>query len=203
MALGERHYLLVVPDFSVSTRQVFSDPALKRDSGLLGIEEATAGGGRNDCEPVVMGIRPHYAEIMRELRRWGQPKLTGTGSGIFVQMPDAGSAINAATELKCRYNVRAVRGVDSSPLHQMLDSDLPGSKHDKSEHGSRYSLELAMADCEIQIAVLRVYSQGIYGDVNKNDWFDQYEYLSAKYHAKLVFLQNFARKITTSGLSLH
>ena len=74
-------------------------------------------------------------------------------------------------------------------LHHMLDSDLPGSKHDKTEHGSRYSLELAMADCEIQIAVLRAFSQGIYGDANKNDWFDQYVYLSEKYHAKLV-IQN-------------
>ena len=74
-------------------------------------------------------------------------------------------------------------------VHHMLDSDLPGSKHDKSEHGTRYSLELAMADCEIQIAMLRAYSQGIYADVNKNDWFDQYVYLSDKYHAKLV-IQN-------------
>ena len=74
-------------------------------------------------------------------------------------------------------------------LHHMLDSDLPGSKHDKTEHGTRYSLELAMADCEIQIAVLRAYSQEIYADVNKNDWFEQYVYLSDKYHAKLV-IQN-------------
>ncbi len=74
-------------------------------------------------------------------------------------------------------------------VHHMLDSDLPGSKHDKTEHGTRYSLELAMADCEIQIAVLRSYSQEIYADVNKNDWFDQYVYLSDKYHADLV-IQN-------------
>jgi 4-diphosphocytidyl-2-C-methyl-D-erythritol kinase len=128
VALGERHYLLVVPDFAVSTRQVFSDPALKRDSGLLGIEEATAGGGRNDCEPVVMGIRPHYADVMRELRQWGEPKMTGTGSGIFLRMRDEESAINAASDLKCRYNVRAVRGVDLSPLHAMLDSGMPGGQ---------------------------------------------------------------------------
>ena len=74
-------------------------------------------------------------------------------------------------------------------MHLLLDSDLPGSKHDKTEQGTRYSLELAMADCEIQIAVLRAYSGGIYADVNKNDWFDQYVYLSDKYHAELV-IQN-------------
>jgi hypothetical protein len=71
-------------------------------------------------------------------------------------------------------------------MHHMLDSDLPGSKKAKTEHGSRYSLELAMADCEIQIAVLRAYGQGIYGDANKHDWFDQYAYLSDRYHAKLL-----------------
>jgi 4-diphosphocytidyl-2C-methyl-D-erythritol kinase len=64
---------------------------------------------------------------MQEVGQWGEPRMTGTGSGIFVRMADADSAIKAATELKCRYNVRAVRGVDISPLHEMLDSGKKGS----------------------------------------------------------------------------
>ena len=71
-------------------------------------------------------------------------------------------------------------------LHHMLDSDLQNDKPDKAVNGSQTSLERALADCEIQIAILRTYSKGKYGDENKNDWFDQYEYLSDNYHAKLM-----------------
>jgi hypothetical protein len=68
-------------------------------------------------------------------------------------------------------------------LHHLLDeSDEQSSKPDNAQN----SLERALADCKIQIAVLQAYIHGKYGDANKNDWFDQYEYLSDRYHASLM-----------------
>ena len=68
-------------------------------------------------------------------------------------------------------------------LHHLLDeSDEQNNKPDNAQT----SLERALADCKIQIAILQAYTQGKYGDANKNDWFDQYEYLSDRYHAALM-----------------
>ena len=120
--LGERHYVLVFPDFMVATGEIFSDPDLPRDSSVLSLDQVLAGVGVNDCERVVSGRFPEFGRLMNELAMFGEPAMTGTGSCIFIRMQDKKSAISTARQIKCRYNVAAVRGVDRSPLHQMLDS---------------------------------------------------------------------------------
>ncbi len=121
VSLGVRHYVLVFPDFPVSTRAVFSDSMLARDSEPVSLPEALAGAGRNDCEAVVRKRFPALARMLEALEEWGQPMMTGTGSGIFIPMRDEKSAKSAAKQMKTLYNVRAVRGVDRSPLHERLD----------------------------------------------------------------------------------
>jgi 4-diphosphocytidyl-2-C-methyl-D-erythritol kinase len=120
--LGEQNYLLVFPGFSVSTAEVFSDAALPRNSSRISLSEALAGTGRNDCEVVIKERFPVFKQMLKELGKWGPARMTGTGSTIFISMPDEISANSAAQEIKCRYNVRAVRGLDRSPLHELLDS---------------------------------------------------------------------------------
>jgi 4-diphosphocytidyl-2-C-methyl-D-erythritol kinase len=120
--LGEQNYLLVFPGFSVSTAEVFSDAALPRNSSRISLSEALAGTGRNDCEVVIKERFPVFNQMLKELGKWGPARMTGTGSTIFISMPDEISANSAAQEIKCRYNVRAVRGLDRSPLHELLES---------------------------------------------------------------------------------
>ena len=120
--LGRRHYLLVFPGIEIGTREIFTDPDLVRDSQALSAEAALAGEGRNDCEAVVRKRFPAMAEALDTLRKWGQPRMTGTGSGIFLEMDTEKQAHAAAHQLKTLYNVRAVTGVDRSPLHDRLDA---------------------------------------------------------------------------------
>ena len=120
--LGERHYLLIIPDFTIATREVFADPDLPRNSRTLSLEQALSGTGGNDCESVVMNRYPAFADMLHDLRKLGDARMTGTGSAIFIPMSDKKSAKSAAEKIKCRYNVRAVCGVDQSPLHELLQS---------------------------------------------------------------------------------
>jgi hypothetical protein len=78
------------------------------------------------------------------------------------------------------------RKVSAEYLRHMLQSN---SNHDKDAEKSRErdkSLEHALADCEIQITILRAYIHGKYDDEIKNDWLDQYARISDSYHAKLM-----------------
>jgi 4-diphosphocytidyl-2-C-methyl-D-erythritol kinase len=120
--LGDRYYLLVFPGFSISTGDVFMHPDLPRKSSKISLAEALAGAGRNDCEAVVKKQFPHLEQMLNDLEQWGVVRMTGTGSTLFISMPDEKSAKSTAQAMKCRYNVRAVRGVDRSPLHELLDS---------------------------------------------------------------------------------
>ena len=120
--IGSRHYLLVFNSRSISTAEVFSHPYLCRNSAVIDFDQALAGIGVNDCESVVRLIYPEFENLFVDLEKWGKPRMTGTGSCIFLQMCDKKAAIKAADEIKSRYNVGVVRGLDRSPLHQVLRS---------------------------------------------------------------------------------
>jgi 4-diphosphocytidyl-2-C-methyl-D-erythritol kinase len=120
--LGERYYLLVFPGFSISTKDIFMHPDLPRKSSRISLTEALEGAGRNDCELVVQQQFPELKQMLKELEQWGAARMTGTGSTLFIGMPDEKTAKSTAQAIKCRYNVRAVRGVDRSPLQELLDS---------------------------------------------------------------------------------
>lgn len=120
VTLGTRHYVLVFPGISIATPAIFTDPALKRDSVQLGLDEVLAGKGRNDCEAVVKQRFPAMLAAFEKLSYWGRPVMTGTGSGLFLEAENEASAKRAAQAIKNLYNSRAVRGVDCSPVHEKL-----------------------------------------------------------------------------------
>ena len=116
VSLGERYYVLIFPDFSISTTAVFQHPSLTRDSTPLDISQVGLQAGRNDCEAAAVMMYPELEHIIEDLRSMGEPHMSGTGSTVFLSFNDKKAAISAACELKCRYNVRAVGGVDRSRL---------------------------------------------------------------------------------------
>jgi 4-diphosphocytidyl-2-C-methyl-D-erythritol kinase len=122
VALGRRYYVLIFPDFSISTAEVFAHPQLTRDSMPVDMSSTSLTAGRNDCEPAVFEMYPELKNIMQDLRAWGQPHISGTGSTIFLSFIDKKTAISAADELECRYNVRAVGGLDRSHLLDNLSA---------------------------------------------------------------------------------
>jgi 4-diphosphocytidyl-2-C-methyl-D-erythritol kinase len=123
VSLGDRHYTLLFPGVTIPTRVVFEDPLLRRDSDPIEFEEYRPGIGRNDCEDIVRQRFPEVGAAFEAMRPWGRPRLTGTGSAVFIETRDAAAAQAAARALKSLYNSRAVRGVDRSPLHRILQAD--------------------------------------------------------------------------------
>ena len=122
--LGAKYYVLVFPPFGISTAKVFQYAGLKRDSRPLEMAEARLQPGRNDCTATALEMYPEMENIMQDLRSWGQPYMSGTGSTIFLAFDSKKSAINTAHELKCLYNVRAVGGVDQSALLDRLSAEI-------------------------------------------------------------------------------
>ena len=120
--LGPRYYVLVFPPFGISTAEVFQYTGLKRDSRPLEMDESSLQAGNNDCATAALELYPELGKIMRELQAWGKPFVSGTGSTIFLPFDSKKSAISTASKLECRYNVRAVGGVDRSTLLDRLSA---------------------------------------------------------------------------------
>ena len=114
--LPETVYLLVRPDATVATAEIFKAPELTRDSPTITIRDFLLGGGRNDCEPVVRRRFPAVAEALDWLGRFAPARLTGTGSCVFAAMPDEAAAREALARLPGRWTGYVVRGLNRSPL---------------------------------------------------------------------------------------
>ncbi len=124
VSIGPGFYVLLFPGVSISTAEVFRHPLLKRDSLPADMSSLSLRPGRNDCEAVALMMHPELKTVVQDLSAWGQPHMSGTGSTFFLSFDDKKTAINAASELECRYNVRLVSGVDKSFLLDRLSEEL-------------------------------------------------------------------------------
>ena len=116
MDFPEPVYVLVRPDATVGTAEIFKAPELTRDSPAITIRSFLQAGGRNDCEPVVRRRFPAVAEALDWLGGFGPARLTGTGSCVFAAMPDEQQAREALERLPVRWTGYVVRGLNRSPL---------------------------------------------------------------------------------------
>ncbi|HKQ14449.1 MAG TPA: 4-(cytidine 5'-diphospho)-2-C-methyl-D-erythritol kinase [Steroidobacteraceae bacterium] len=112
----EKHYLIVKPQASVSTAEIFQAPELTRNSPITTIRGFLAAGGRNDCTACVRGRYPEIAEALDWLQEFGEARLTGTGACVFVALPDERTAQAIRARLPARWSGYVARGLNRSPL---------------------------------------------------------------------------------------
>jgi 4-diphosphocytidyl-2-C-methyl-D-erythritol kinase len=116
----ECNYLIVKPNASVATKDVFQDPELTRNTPPLTIHGFLASGGGNDCLRVVRRRYPEVARAMDWLSPFGEPRLTGTGSCVFVVCEEA-RARQLLRQLPPKWKGFSVRGLNDSPLLSRLE----------------------------------------------------------------------------------
>jgi len=109
-------YVIVQPDVTVPTAELFQATELTRDSPIITMTGFLATGGRNDFEPVVRRRYPAVAEALDWLGRVAPARLTGTGSCVYATMPDERTARETLARLPARWRGYVVRGLNRSPL---------------------------------------------------------------------------------------
>ena len=114
--LAECWYVVVRPSATVATEDVFKDPELTRNSAPITIADFVAGQTENDCLPVVRKRYAAVADSLEMLERIGEPRLTGTGSCVFVELPDKAAAKRALRQLPSGVDAFAAKGLNRSPL---------------------------------------------------------------------------------------
>jgi 4-diphosphocytidyl-2-C-methyl-D-erythritol kinase len=120
LELPEAWYVIIHPGVHVATRDVFQSPELTRNSPVITIRDFFQSGGRNDCEPVVRARWPEVADALDWLGRFAPARLTGTGSCIFAPCTSAIEADRLAARVPDRWTSFVARGVNRSPVHEML-----------------------------------------------------------------------------------
>jgi len=117
LQLPDAWYLVLVPPVALSTREVFSDNALTRNTKPLKLPPFFAGLGTNDLEPVALRRRPEIAAHLRWLReRRPQARMTGSGACVFAEFATEAQARAVLGELPATMKGFVAQGLQSHPL---------------------------------------------------------------------------------------
>ncbi|MEK6245016.1 MAG: 4-(cytidine 5'-diphospho)-2-C-methyl-D-erythritol kinase [Pseudomonadota bacterium] len=117
--LGPAWYLVLTPQVPVSTKEIFSDAALTRDTKPLKILPFLSGQGRNDLESVAVRRYPLIAQHLAWLRkRSPQARMTGSGASVFAEFPRQEDALALHSELPAAMRGFVARGLERHPLHE-------------------------------------------------------------------------------------
>ena len=126
LSLPSAWYLVVDPGVHASTAELFQAPELTRDSPpatISGFVSDAFGQGAalgNAFEPVLRRREPAVEAVFAALAGFGTPRLTGTGSGVFVEFATREPAETALASLPTGLKAWTVRGAERSPLLDAL-----------------------------------------------------------------------------------
>jgi len=112
----EVNYLILKPNVSVATAEIFQDPDLTRNSLPITIDGFLASGGRNDCLGVVRRRYREVADALDWLSQFGPGRLTGTGACVFLNLESIERRDEIAARLPPTIQAFWVRGLNDSPL---------------------------------------------------------------------------------------
>jgi 4-diphosphocytidyl-2-C-methyl-D-erythritol kinase len=120
--LGRAWYLILTPQVAVSTKEIFSDAALTRDTKRLTIPPFFSGLGANDLEAVVCARYPEVAVQLAWLRkRRPQARMTGSGACVFAEFETEAEALAVQSQLPGGMSGFVARGLERHPLHDWAD----------------------------------------------------------------------------------
>ena len=120
--LAPAWYLVLTPQVSVSTKEIFSDAALTRDTKPLTMAPFLSGQGRNDLEPIALRRYPEISEHLAWLRkRSPQARMTGSGACVFAEFSRREEAVALHGQLPQTMRGFVAQGLGLHPLHDWAD----------------------------------------------------------------------------------
>ncbi len=120
-------YLLADPGVHVNTAGLFQAPELTRNAPPATMVDFVSGASLgNAFEPVLRRREPAVEAAFTVLAEVGVPRLTGTGSGCFVEFATCASAEAAQARVASRLRTRVVAGAMRSPLLDALETGIRG-----------------------------------------------------------------------------
>ncbi|OAX55454.1 4-(cytidine 5'-diphospho)-2-C-methyl-D-erythritol kinase [Xanthomonas graminis] len=116
-------YVLADPEVHVPTAALFQAEDLTRDAAPAKMSDFVSGfllG--NAFEPVLLRREPAIQAVFQALAQIGTPRLTGSGSGCFVEFADRAAAVRALAALPDGLRAWVAGGVTRSPLLDALEA---------------------------------------------------------------------------------
>ena len=118
--IPEPWYLVVTPPVSVSTREIFNRPELRRDCPRITLDDHLAGRSTNICEPVTTALHPPVKAVLDWARAHGGARMSGTGASVFIPFLERAEAIRLRQQVPEGCKSFVARGLNRSPLTAIM-----------------------------------------------------------------------------------
>ena len=135
LSLQPAHYAVIWPQVHVSTKEIFEDSGLTRNTKATKMSDFSAAAdpvpqtlrergetgtpvlfGANDLEAVARRRFPVIDQVLAHLARFGVARMTGSGSAVFAITANEDQARAAVADLPENWRGWVVRGLAEHPL---------------------------------------------------------------------------------------
>ncbi|WP_038173048.1 4-(cytidine 5'-diphospho)-2-C-methyl-D-erythritol kinase [Vibrio pacinii] len=117
---AENWYLVVRPNVSIATADIFNHPKLTRNTPKRALATLLDNNYENDCEKIVRMLYPEVDKQLSWLLQYAPSRLTGTGSCVFAEFSSKNEAVSALGKLPDTVSAFVAKGKNVSPLHETL-----------------------------------------------------------------------------------
>ena len=127
LTLPQRWFLVITPNCHVSTREIFSNPQLTRNSSPIKIRALSGVEYRNDCQDVVSKLYPAVGTVLQWVENFSAPLMTGTGASVFCSFDSKSEAQQVLSKMPKQWSGFVAKGVNRSPVHEQLHDFFTGA----------------------------------------------------------------------------
>ncbi len=114
--LGPAWYLVLTPQVTVSTAEIFAACELTRNTKAIKIAAFSIGQGHNDLQPVACKRFPEIARHLNWLGKFGKAMMTGSGACVFCAFDTESDARSVLNQLPADMKGFVARGLDRHPM---------------------------------------------------------------------------------------
>ena len=118
--LDEPYFVVLIPEVSVSTADIFSSPLLERNCTPINISQFLSGQGENICEPIVCKLYPEVDDAIQWLRQFSHARMTGTGACVFAPFETQTEALDVLRKKPVQFDGFVAKGHNISPLYSEI-----------------------------------------------------------------------------------
>lgn len=116
----EKWYLVVKPQVSIATVDIFTHSELTRNTPKRALSMLLEQEYVNDCEKIVRMLYPEVDKQLSWLLQYAPSRLTGTGSCVFAEFNSKKEAESVLEQLPDTVSAFVARGRNISPLKETL-----------------------------------------------------------------------------------
>ncbi len=132
ITLHNSHYVVLNPDIHVSTKQIFTNKRLTKDTipktmsnfseaankkGDFHLAKNVKLGFINQLEKIVCDEYPAVNTTLNWLKQFGDARMTGSGASVFVEMPNEAQAKTVLKQKPDGISGFVAKGLNQHPLY--------------------------------------------------------------------------------------